>query len=148
MILVRAVPVRNTNNVMENCKPIQVVAGLLKRDDKILIACRPPDKPYSGYWELPGGKIEANEASFVALQRELKEEIGITVHEASCWFEHEHRYPDKFIHLELWHVSDYEGEPQSLEKQTLLWATLDEIKSLRILEGNVAILERLREFMY
>lgn len=122
---------------------IRVVAGLLQRDTKILIAKRPDHKPYSGYWELPGGKIENNETSFAALQRELHEELGIIVQNAKSLLRHAHTYPDKSIDLELWQVDTFTGEPKSLEQQLLRWVTWDEIKQLKILAGNVALFEKL-----
>ena len=60
-------------------KSVYAVAGILRRDDKILIAERPLGKPYSGFWEFPGGKVEANESGEAALIRELHEELGIEV---------------------------------------------------------------------
>ncbi len=124
---------------------IHVVLGILKRDDKILVSERPLGKPYSGYWELPGGKIEPNEPSFAALQRELHEELGIEVLAAQSWFEHTHTYPDKTVWLEIWRVDAFVGEPQSRENQALRWVTLLQMLQLRLLEGNVPIVKRLSE---
>ena len=65
---------------------IFVAAGLiLKPDGSLLLGQRPADKPWPGWWELPGGKIEAGETVLQALARELKEEIDIDVTEASPW---------------------------------------------------------------
>ncbi len=58
---------------------VHVVAGILLRGDRMLIAERPAGKPYDGYWEFPGGKIEENESAHAALARELHEELGIEV---------------------------------------------------------------------
>lgn len=55
-------------------------ALLVDENDRIIIAQRPKGKPMAGLWELPGGKIEQGETPEIALQRELKEELGITVH--------------------------------------------------------------------
>src|SRR3546814_1751300 len=59
---------------------IEVAAGLILREDGwLLLAERPGDKPWSGWWELPGGKIESGETVLEALSRELQEELGIRV---------------------------------------------------------------------
>lgn len=124
-------------------KPIRVAVGILKRDDKLLVAQRPFGKPYSGYWEFPGGKIEPNESGEAALKRELHEELGIAIRTAAFLFEHEHQYPDKAVHLEIWLVTEFEGEPHSKEEQALRWVTHTEMQALRLLEGNWPLLDKI-----
>lgn len=123
---------------------VHAVVGILRRNGKVLIAKRPEGKPYSGYWEFPGGKVEPNEQGEAALKRELHEELGIDVTHAEHWFEHVHPYPDKTVYLEMWLVNDFAGEPQSRENQELRWATLSEILDLKLLEGNWQIIDRIR----
>ena len=62
-------------------RPItEVAAGiLLDAEGRYLLGQRPEGKPYAGYWEVPGGKIEAGESVFTALKRELQEELGIDI---------------------------------------------------------------------
>lgn len=124
---------------------IRVAVGIIKRGNKILIAERPLGKPYSGYWEFPGGKVEADEDAYHALQRELQEELGICVRAGTHWFDHAHTYPDKTVLLHMWLVDDFTGELQGAEGQTLRWVTLPEMREARLLEGNWPILERLVE---
>ncbi len=123
---------------------IHAVVGIIKRDDHVLVGERPPGKPYSGYWEFPGGKVEPDESPRVALARELHEELGIDVITAQPWFTHQHRYPDKTVLLDMWLVLDFSSEPMSKENQTLRWVTYNDMLSLRLLEGNWPIIERLR----
>lgn len=134
----------NTEQIYKASKTIYAVAGLLMRDGKLLIAERPEGKPYSGYWEFPGGKVEEDEAGDAAIRRELQEELGVSVLRAERWFEHVHAYPDKTVLLELWLVTDFEGEPESREHQELRWASYEEILHLRLLEGNLAILSQIK----
>jgi 8-oxo-dGTP diphosphatase len=122
---------------------IPVVVGMLVRDGKVLVAERPLDKPYSGYWEFPGGKIEADESPADALKRELHEELGIDVVSSESLLEHQHVYPDKTVYLHILLVTQFKGEPHSNENQQLRWVTLTEIQTLRILEGNWPIIEKL-----
>jgi 8-oxo-dGTP diphosphatase len=109
----------------------------------MLVCERPPGKPYAGFWEFPGGKVELNESPLDALKRELHEELGIEVLEADFLFQHQHDYPDKKVLLDLWRITQFSGEPTSCEQQTLLWATHTEIRHLPLLEGNWAILDAL-----
>lgn len=123
---------------------IHAVVGILKRGDKILVGERPLGKPYSGYWEFPGGKVEENESSEAALKRELQEELGIHIHTASQWFQHTHSYPDKTVTLDIWLVNTFKGEPHSKENQVLRWVTLSEMQGLRLLEGNWFIVDKIK----
>lgn len=120
-----------------------VVVGIIRRENKLLIAERPIGKSYSGYWEFPGGKIEENESGKEALTRELHEELGIIVTAAEPWFSHTHTYPDKTVCLEVWLVTAFSGEPHGKEKQAIRWATVPEMLSLPLLEGNWPIMERI-----
>lgn len=123
---------------------IRVVVGILKRGQTVLVAKRPLHKPYSGYWEFPGGKVEDSELSQDALARELQEELGITVLSSQKLFEHEHTYPDKSVHLDIWQVTEFQHEPHPNEQQELRWVTYNEMLELRLLEGNWAIIDKLR----
>ncbi len=114
------------------------------RDGKLLVAERPPGKPYSGFWEFPGGKVEGDESSDAAIKRELLEELGIEVTHAEPWFEHLHAYPDKTVLLELWLVKGFNGEPRGMESQELRWAGYEEILHLPLLEGNFAIMSQIK----
>lgn len=124
---------------------IRVVVGVLKRNQTVLVAKRPLHKPYSGYWEFPGGKIEANETPDVALSRELHEELGVDVIASQKLFEHVHHYPDKSVLLDIWLVTHFQQEPAGKEQQELRWVAYNEMLDLRLLEGNWAIIDKLKQ---
>ena len=126
---------------------IRVAVGIFHQQNRILVAERPSDKPYAGYWEFPGGKIEENELSLDALKRELHEELGVTVTRAERWFDHVHHYPDKSVLLEIWVISAFSGELHGRESQQLRWVTFAEMQALKLLEGNWPILERIGELL-
>jgi len=126
---------------------VRAVVGIVKRGNKVLIAERPPGKPYSGYWEFPGGKIEQHESGETALKRELLEELSITVQSAKLLFSYEHAYPDKRVFLEMWLVEAFQGEPMSMEKQILQWATWDEVGQLKLLSGVWPVLDKLKSLV-
>ena len=101
---------------------IFVAAGLiLKPDGQLLLGQRPADKPWPGWWELPGGKIETGESVLQALARELKEEIDIEVTEATHWVRYTHEYPKNIVHLSFCKVTGWTGTPRGLENQQLAW---------------------------
>ncbi len=126
---------------------VRAVVGIVKKDNKILVAERPQGKPYSGYWEFPGGKIETHESGEAALKRELFEELNIKVESASLLFSYEHAYPDKTVFLEMWLVEQFQGEPVGMEQQTLQWVTWMEAEQLKLLSGVWPVLDRLKSLV-
>ncbi|NYT84180.1 Nudix family hydrolase [Pollutimonas harenae] len=105
---------------------IEVAAGLIMQPDgSLLLAQRPDDKPWSGWWELPGGKIEPGETTLQALARELKEELNIDVTAATPWVTYTHEYPKNIVRLAFCRVTGWEGEPTGMEGQQLSWVKLD-----------------------
>src|SRR5690554_6024480 len=94
---------------------IDVAAGLvLKADGQLLLAQRPGDKQWSGWWELPGGKIEVGETPKQALIRELNEELGIVVTHATPWVTYTHEYPNTIVRLAFHRVTGWTGEPSGI----------------------------------
>ena len=101
---------------------VPVAVGILCRPDgTLLFASRPAGKPWAGYWEFPGGKIEAGESPRHALERELEEELGIRVVDASPWIVLRHDYQHTRVELHCFRVHGWQGEPQSREGQQLSW---------------------------
>jgi 8-oxo-dGTP diphosphatase len=106
----------------EAAKPVDVAVGILIRPNgDVLLAQRPEGKPYAGYWEFPGGKVEPGEPIADALKREFMEELGITVIDVQPWCGVEHVYPHAHVRLHFYLSRDWSGEPQSLEGQAFAW---------------------------
>lgn len=102
--------------------PITVAVGILMRDNgDVLLGQRPEGKPYAGYWEFPGGKVEEYESIADALRREFLEELGIEVMSAEPWCCVEHVYPHAHVRLHFYISREWQGEPQSLEGQAFSW---------------------------
>lgn len=102
--------------------PIDVAVGILmKPNGDVLLGQRPPGKPYHGYWEFPGGKVETGEAILDALKREFVEELGVHILDASEWCGVEHVYEHAHVRLHFFISRAWTGEPQSLEGQAFAW---------------------------
>lgn len=97
------------------------VGVILRKDGAVLLGDRPAGKPWAGWWELPGGKLEPGESVSQALARELLEELGITLTEATPWVTYVHRYPTTTVRLHFCRVTEWLGQPQPLEQQQLKW---------------------------
>ncbi|HKU45377.1 MAG TPA: NUDIX domain-containing protein, partial [Burkholderiales bacterium] len=84
---------------------IHVAAAVIERPDgAFLLAQRPQGKVYAGWWEFPGGKIEADEPHPLALERELDEELGIRVQKAYPWVTRVHTYEHGTVMLHFFRV--------------------------------------------
>lgn len=126
-------------------KPItEVAAAVIERPDgTFLLAQRPEGKPYSGYWEFPGGKIEPGEAPRHALDRELLEELGIRVTVASPWITRVYTYTHATVRLRFFKVTGWTGEPQPLEDQAIAWQRVVAPDVAPMLPANAPVLSAL-----
>lgn len=125
-------------------KVTEVAAAVIERPDgEFLLACRPEGKPYAGYWEFPGGKIEPGETPRHALDRELEEELGIRVREASPWIMRRHVYRHATVHLHFFRVTAWDGEPKPLEDQGIAWQRSGATNVTPMLPANAPILAAL-----
>jgi 8-oxo-dGTP diphosphatase len=124
---------------------IHVVAGVITdAEGRVLIAQRPRGRHMAGRWEFPGGKLGAGEDPYAGLQRELTEELGVTVREARPFTRLQHEYPDRRVLLDVWEVTSYDGEPKALDAQALAWARPDELPKHDLLEADRPIVTALR----
>jgi len=121
----------------------EVAAAVIERPGEFLLAQRPEGKAYPGYWEFPGGKIEAGEDPRTALVRELREELGIEVTDATPWITRVYAYTHATVRLHFWRVTAWRGEPQPLEDQDIRWQTVGAPDVSPMLPANAPVLAAL-----
>ena len=104
-------------------QPTEVAVGVLIResDGALLITSRPEGKPRAGWWEFPGGKLEAGESVEQALRRELQEELGITIRNCLAWKVTEHAYSHALVRLHWCKVTQWQGDFEMREGQQMAW---------------------------
>ena len=118
----------------------EVAVGVLVRPDAaFLLTSRPAGKVYAGYWEFPGGKLEAGESVEQALRRELHEELGITIGTVTPWHVEMVDYPHALVRLHFCKVFDWSGELQMREAQDFSWEQLP-VRVRPVLPGTVPVL--------
>ncbi len=121
--------------------PVDVAVGvLIDRDGRFLLTSRPEGKVYAGYWEFPGGKLEASETVEQALRRELQEELGITIGPALPWRVEMMDYPHARVRLHFCKVFEWSGELQMREQQAMAWQRLP-VQVMPVLPGTVPVLQ-------
>jgi 8-oxo-dGTP diphosphatase len=127
--------------------PIDVAVGILmKPNGEVLLACRPEGKPYAGYWEFPGGKVESGEKIFDALRREFAEEIAVDIQSAEPWCGVEHVYPHAHVRLHFYISRDWQGDPRALEGQQLAWQ--GKVALTPLLPATIPLIDWLDQLRY
>jgi 8-oxo-dGTP diphosphatase len=129
---------------MSQNRILEVAAAVLQNPDgSFLLAQRPADKIWAGYWEFPGGKLEQGESARHALGRELREELGIEVQTAYPWLTRVFTYPHAKVRLHFFRVTAWSGELHPHEGQQFSWQLPAEVTVEPILPANALILRAL-----
>lgn len=125
--------------------PIDVAVGvLINPEGQFLLTSRPEGKVYAGYWEFPGGKLEAGETVDQALRRELQEELGIVIGVAHPWKVDMMDYPHALVRLHFCKVFDWQGTFEMREHQSMSWQVLP-VTTRPVLPGSLPVLDWLAE---
>jgi 8-oxo-dGTP diphosphatase len=125
---------------------VQVAAAVIERDGLILIGQRKRGSRHSLKWEFPGGKLEAGESPQEALQRELREELGIEAAIGAALDCYDVQYPGGAVtRLHFFHVTEFRGEPQNLDFEQIVWERRGRLSAYDFLEGDVAFVGKLEK---
>jgi len=123
---------------------VQVVAGVIEREGRILICRRRADQTHPLKWEFPGGKIEPGETPVQALERELEEELAIGGATSEEITRYEFAYPGKKpVLLIFLRVTSYTGEPRNVVFEEMRWEPAGNLASFDFLEGDLDFIQAL-----
>jgi 8-oxo-dGTP diphosphatase len=126
-------------------KVVDVAVGVVLREDgAVLLGQRPPGKPYAGWWEFPGGKLESGESVADALARELHEELGLEGAVSTPWVVRGHVYPHATVRLWFRRVRTWAGEPRGREGQAFRWCLPESVDVAPLLPASLAPIAWLR----
>ena len=121
-------------------RPVDVAVGvLINPEGGFLLTSRPEGKVYAGYWEFPGGKLEAGESVEQALRRELHEELGIEIGAVQPWKIELMDYPHARVRLHFCKVFEWLGTFEMRERQAMAWQTLP-VRVAPVLPGTLPVL--------
>lgn len=125
---------------------IKVAVGVVFDDkQRILITQRAEHISHGGFWEFPGGKLEADELAEAALVREIKEEVGVDVLEYRFLGDLNHDYGTRAVHLFVFAVNKHQGEARRCELQSdLRWVAVEDLEQYQFPEANQQIIEMIK----
>ena len=125
-------------------KITDVAAAVIERPDgSFLLGQRAPGTFYAGFWEFPGGKVEAGETALQALVRELREELDITVLRADPWLLRHHAYEHAHVRLSFFRVREWQGEVRDIVHSALAWQMPNVLSVSPMLPANAPVLSAL-----
>ena len=137
--------IKSITYMTSNKAPIKVVAGIIRDPaGRVLLGQRRPDTHLAGLWEFPGGKVESGETSTEALQRELKEELGINILKTQPFICITHHYPEKSIELQAVEVQSWHGRIQSCEQQKLQWVKIIDLANEAMPAADIPVAKALQ----
>jgi mutator protein MutT len=135
--------VENQPSQQTGSDAVEVAAGLVFREGKLLITQRFAHAHLGGLWEFPGGKRKPAESFPECLRRELLEELGIEIEVAEMIDEIRHTYPEKTVLLRFYRCRWLRHEPQALGCPDFRWITREELNQFAFPEADAALVKRL-----
>lgn len=124
---------------------IEVAAGLIFHDGRLLIAQRRLNDHLGGMWEFPGGKRELGETYQQCLMRELFEELGVHVAVGRRLAVADHPYPERRIHIEFFQCRLVANQPQPIRCANIAWVRADELQAYSFPPADAQLLDQLRQ---
>jgi len=119
------------------------IAIVKNQQQQFLITRRQEGQHLAGKWEFPGGKVEEGESLTQAMQRELKEEVGLTAIDYCLFDTMTFDYDQLTLQLNFYFVSEFTGEAKGLEGQMMQWVTLEELQGYEFPKANKTVIEKL-----
>jgi mutator protein MutT len=129
-------------------KQLEVSAGLIFHNGKLLITQRNTNAHLGGLWEFPGGKLEPHETFEQCLVREIREELGIEISVDELFEEITHAYAEKTVHLKFFICKLISGEPQPLGCAAFKWIEKSELRDFEFPAADARLLEKLKAFIF
>ena len=120
---------------------LEVVAGIIYKNNKFLIAQRNLKKSQGGLWEFPGGKVENGETYEEALTREIKEEFNADIEVKEYVGENIHHYPERDIKLLFYKANLLSEKIELLEHEDYKWITKNEKNNFNFAEADKAVFD-------
>ena len=125
---------------------IKVVAALIEKDNKVLIARRSTGDPnVLGKWEFPGGKVEQNEDELHAIEREIREEFELEIKAKKFLINNVCEYPSKIVDLRLYSCDYVKGEFKLHDHSEIAWVSKEALLKYDLAPADIPLAKYLVE---
>lgn len=125
---------------------IKVVAALIEKEDKVLLAKRSTGDPnILGKWEFPGGKVESNENEFHAIEREILEEFELKIKAKIFIVNNVCEYPTKTVDLRLYSCDYVSGEFKLHDHSEIVWVNKSELLTYELAPADIPLAKYIKE---
>jgi 8-oxo-dGTP diphosphatase len=121
----------------------RVTAAILFRDGRLLLAKRPAHSSLPGVWELPGGKVEQDEAPEACLAREMQEEFDVGVEVGELFASNTHAYDHGVFEILAYPIEIIAGELEAREHEAFDWFLPSEVEQLDVAPADIPIVRAL-----
>jgi len=125
-------------------KPVKVAAGLVFKDEKLLITKRLKNIHLGGMWEFPGGKLELGESYEICLKREMFEELGVKVNVSYEFEEILHQYSEMTVLIKFFICSLSSGTPKAIQCSEFLWINRRDLTRYNFPAADIKVINQLR----
>lgn len=123
---------------------LRVVAAIIfNTENQFLMARKKEGKPLAGYYEFPGGKVDAGEDDLSALKREILEELNVELKDIQLSFEYTYRYTDKEIEFAFFRAQIDSGNIQLTDHDDVVWIDISEINKYKIAPADREALQHI-----
>ena len=141
-----AKPRRGSTALSASAKQVvEVAAGLVFRNGRLLITQRRLNDHLGGFWEFPGGKREQGESFKACLERELAEELGINVRVGRLLASVTHQYPEKKVHLKFFKCAWSRHEPRAIGCDAFAWVEMEDLTAYPFPPADSQLIQRLQK---
>lgn len=127
-------------------KTVRVVAAVIRDGDRIFATARGYGE-YKGWWEFPGGKIEAGETPAEALVREIREELDTEIRVGALIDTIEYDYPAFHLSMDCFWAEVVAGRLELKEAEDARWLTKETLESVQWLPADASLIERIKASM-
>lgn len=134
---------RIMNKIVQKIR--EVAAAIILEDDKILLGRRKPGESLAGYWEFPGGKVEADETIQECLERELREELSLETRAGEILIDNEYHYEHGSFRIIAVETEVLSGTMKMNVHDKLEWVPLEELTTYKLPPADIPIVEKLIE---
>lgn len=124
-------------------KQIEVVAAIIRDNDGRTFATQRGYGEWKDWWEFPGGKMEPGETPQEALQREISEELAVTIEVDEFLCTVHYNYPEFYLTMHCYWCHVVQGAVKLLEHEAARWLTMDQLNTVDWLPADQEVIERM-----